>query len=126
MTTHYHLLVRTHTENLGAGMHWLNSSWARRFNRRHGEVGHAHRGRYASTVIERDEHLLENGALSPAGIRFGPGRACIRSTGHGAAMQRLSGLAPRAIWLDPSDPPELFGAAKFAVARYREFVESPG
>ena len=46
-------------------MHWLNSSWARRFNRRHGEVGHAHRGRYASTVIERDEHLLENGRDLP-------------------------------------------------------------
>ena len=59
LTTHYHVLVTTPLPNLAAGMQWLNGCWGQRFTRRHREVGHVHRARYSSVLIERDEHALE-------------------------------------------------------------------
>jgi putative transposase len=59
MTTHYHLLVMTPQSNLAHGMQLLNGLYARRFNKRHAEEGHLFRGRYHSTLVEREGHLLE-------------------------------------------------------------------
>ena len=33
MRNHYHLAVKTPEPNLVEGMHWLQSTWATRFNR---------------------------------------------------------------------------------------------
>jgi hypothetical protein len=35
MTTHYHLIVEVAEDALQSAMHWLNGTYAQRFNRRH-------------------------------------------------------------------------------------------
>ncbi len=55
LTNHYHLLVQTPQPNLVAGMRWLQSTWAIRFNRRHGLCGHLFQGRYKSIVVDPEE-----------------------------------------------------------------------
>jgi putative transposase len=59
MTTHYHLLVMTPRPDLARGMQWLNGVYAQRFNKRHVHAGHVFRGRYSSTLVEREGHLVE-------------------------------------------------------------------
>ena len=39
MSNHYHLAVQTPQANLSEGMHWLQSTYATRFNRFRGERG---------------------------------------------------------------------------------------
>ena len=57
MTTHYHLIVETTTEELSRGLHLLNGAHALRFNKRHGRKGHLFGDRFASWVIEGDEYF---------------------------------------------------------------------
>lgn len=52
MRNHYHLALETPEPNLVEGMHWLQSTWATRFNRFRQERGHLFQGRYQSLVIE--------------------------------------------------------------------------
>jgi REP element-mobilizing transposase RayT len=59
LPNHYHLLIETPEPNLGNGMHLLNGRYARRFNSRHGRVGHLFQGPYRAELVARDEHLLE-------------------------------------------------------------------
>jgi len=57
MRNHYHLVVETPEPNLVEGMHWLQSTWATRFNRFRAERGHLFQGRYQSLLIENSEAL---------------------------------------------------------------------
>jgi REP element-mobilizing transposase RayT len=59
MTNHFHLLVQTPQANIAEGMQRWNFLHARRFNRRHGRVGHLFERRYASRVVQDELHLLE-------------------------------------------------------------------
>ena len=59
MANHFHLLFGLSESNLSKGMHRLNGLYARRFNERHGHTGHLFEARFASRVIESDEHLFE-------------------------------------------------------------------
>jgi putative transposase len=52
MRNHYHLAIETPEPNLVAGMHWLQSTWATRFNRFRQERGHLFQGRYQALLIE--------------------------------------------------------------------------
>ena len=52
MRNHYHLAVETPQANLVEGMHWLQSTFATRFNRFRAERGHLFQGRYQALVIE--------------------------------------------------------------------------
>lgn len=52
MRNHYHLAVETPEPNLVEGMHWLQSTWATRFNRFRQERGHLFQGRYQSLLVE--------------------------------------------------------------------------
>ena len=123
MTTHYHLLVRTHLANLALGMQWLNGTWGARFNRRHGERGHVFRCRYASAPINDDDHLLETGRYIPLNpVRAG---ACLHPldwpwSSYAAAI----GLEPHDAWLDPRAILDPFGREAVGQARYRVFVET--
>lgn len=58
MRNHYHVALRTPQPNLTEGMHWLQSTFATRFNRLHGERGHLFQGRYQSLLVEDDAALL--------------------------------------------------------------------
>jgi REP element-mobilizing transposase RayT len=58
MSNHYHLAIETPEPNLVAGMKWLQSTFATRFNRFHGERGHVFQGRYRSLFVDSDRSLL--------------------------------------------------------------------
>jgi putative transposase len=57
MTTHYHLLLRGSTEDLGSFMKRLNGRYAQRFNARHHRHGHLFAERYTSRVVYGDPQL---------------------------------------------------------------------
>lgn len=57
MGNHYHLAVETPQGNLVAGMQWLQSTFANRFNKLRGERGHLFQGRYKALLVEPGEAL---------------------------------------------------------------------
>ncbi len=57
MTNHFHLIVEIRLPNLSAGMHRLNSVYAKWFNDRHERTGHVFERRFAAKRIEGDEQL---------------------------------------------------------------------
>ena len=61
LSNHFHLLVHTPVaaEDLPDGMHRLNGRYAQWFNDRHELDGHLFQGRFHSTLIESEGHLLE-------------------------------------------------------------------
>jgi putative transposase len=52
MRNHYHLALATPRANLVEGMHWLQGTFATRFNRFRDERGHLFQGRYQALLIE--------------------------------------------------------------------------
>ena len=58
MRNHFHLAVETPAPNLTGGMQWLLSTFANRFNRFCGQLGHVFQGRYKALVVERGPSLL--------------------------------------------------------------------
>jgi len=52
MRNHYHFALETPEPNLVEGMHWLQSTWATRFNHFRQERGHLFQGRYQALLIE--------------------------------------------------------------------------
>ncbi|GAB5559080.1 MAG: hypothetical protein SynsKO_07270 [Synoicihabitans sp.] len=52
MRNHYHLAIQTPEPNLAAGMHWLQCTFATRFNRMRDERGHLFQGRYKAILLE--------------------------------------------------------------------------
>jgi REP-associated tyrosine transposase len=56
MSTHFHLLAQTTLPDLSRGMHWLNGTYALRFNRRWGRVGHLFQSRFDAWVIRDERH----------------------------------------------------------------------
>lgn len=75
MSNHYHLALRTPEPNLVAGMKWLQSTFATRFNRFIGEHGHVFQGRYKSILLSEARSL--SGLIDY--IHLNPVRARIRS-----------------------------------------------
>jgi REP element-mobilizing transposase RayT len=57
MRNHYHIALCTPQPNLTVGMHWLQTTFATRFNRLHGERGHLFQGRYQALLVEDDAAL---------------------------------------------------------------------
>ncbi len=73
MRNHYHLAVETPRANLVEGMHWLQSTFAVRFNRFRAESGHLFQSRYQAILVEpgpRLAHVVNYIHLNPvrAGI----------------------------------------------------------
>lgn len=58
MSNHYHLCVETPDARLAAGMQWLQSTFANRFNRLVDERGHVFQGRYKALLVEAGDTLL--------------------------------------------------------------------
>ncbi len=58
MSNHYHLCLETRDGRLAAGMQWLQSTFANRFNRLVQERGHVFQGRYQALLIEVGDALL--------------------------------------------------------------------
>jgi REP-associated tyrosine transposase len=120
---HFHVSVATPEPNLAKGMRILNGSYAQRFNRRYGRVGHVFQGRYGAELIRRHEHLLEIGryiALNP--VRAG---LCSRPELWPWSSYRATiGLDEPPPWLAIDDLLAPFsGGPTPAAVRYRAFVE---
>jgi len=52
MRNHYHLLLETPEPNLSRGMHWLQTTYTTRHNKRHALRGHLFQGRYKAIPVE--------------------------------------------------------------------------
>ena len=59
MGNHVHLLLLDEGGHLSEAMHDLMTSYALRFNRRTGHVGHVFEGRFGSEPVESEAYLLE-------------------------------------------------------------------
>ena len=59
MRNHYHLALETPRANLVEGMHWLQSTFATRFNRFRQERGHLFQSRYQAILVEPGLHLAQ-------------------------------------------------------------------
>jgi putative transposase len=102
MRNHFHLALTTPVPNLGDGMHWLQTSFAVRFNRFRSESGHLFQGRYQSPLIED--------ASAPVRvvdyIHLNPVRAGVVSASQAAEFRRGSlgrfVHGPRPAWLSPA------------------------
>ncbi len=57
MSNHFHLSVTTPRANLADGMHWLQCTFATRFNRFRSECGHVFQRRYTSLAVEEGDPL---------------------------------------------------------------------
>jgi putative transposase len=58
MPNHYHLVVETQLWRLSTGLQRLNGIYAQGFNRRHKRWGHVFGDRFASWLVEGEEHYL--------------------------------------------------------------------
>jgi hypothetical protein len=58
MGNHYHLLIETPDGILSSGMQMINSIYAKRFNRKHNQVGHLFQGRFSTRLVDGDMDLL--------------------------------------------------------------------
>lgn len=58
MSNHYHCCIKTKDANLVAGMQWLQSTFANRFNRFVGDRGHVFQGRYKALLVEAGPSVL--------------------------------------------------------------------
>lgn len=54
MRNHYHLLLETPEPNLSRGMHWLQTTYTARHNRRHDLRGHLFQGRYKAIPVQAE------------------------------------------------------------------------
>ena len=61
MTNHVHLLFKVgHADTLSEVMHWISTSFSRRFNKQAGRHGHLWEGRFRSTIIEQDSYFFRS------------------------------------------------------------------
>jgi len=58
MSNHYHCCFKTEDANLVAGMQWLQSTFANRFNRFVRDRGHVFQGRYKALLVEEGLSVL--------------------------------------------------------------------
>jgi len=122
MTNHVHLVFQVRREDtLSRSMHWLSTTFVRRFNRRHGRKGHLWEGRFRSTVIERHSYFFRCMAY----VDLNPVRAGIVATPDAYAWSAHTALrAEDAAVLDfHPDYQELATAPAARYEAYREFVQ---
>ncbi len=58
MPNHFHLAIQTPQANVVTGMHWLQTTFATRFNGYRQENGHLFQGRYRALLVEPGATLL--------------------------------------------------------------------
>jgi REP element-mobilizing transposase RayT len=123
MTNHYHLVVETPHGNLSAAMHWINSAYARRFNRVHEQRGHLFQSRYKALLVDADTYLTWLSRyihLNPVRARMTAAPGAYRWSSYRAFVDesRIPG------WLQTGLVLSRFGQLRSsAQAAYRLFVE---
>jgi REP element-mobilizing transposase RayT len=121
LTNHFHLLVETADPNLSAGMHWLNTAYARIFNRRHGFSGHVFDRRFWSGIVEGEVQF----AVRARYIDLNPVRAgeCADPAEYPWSSFRYTIGQARSSFLTTATLLSLFGADPVrAAAEYARFV----
>ena len=123
MTNHYHLALSTPKPNLVEGMQWLQSTFAKRFNRLRRENGHLFQGRYKSLIVDPGEGL---GPLCHY-IHLNPVRAGLCTvTDLGAwpwsSMAWVRSVRRRPAWFDPSPALDHAGGLKDSSTGRRQYL----
>jgi putative transposase len=104
MRNHFHLALETPQPNLVAGMHWLESTFATRFNRFRSERGHVFQGRYQALVVEDAAALfrvINYIHLNPVAAKLV--EACDVANFRWSSLGRLS-RGERPSWMVPEVP----------------------
>ncbi|MEO7799110.1 MAG: transposase [Opitutaceae bacterium] len=127
MSNHYHLALATPRANLVEGMHWLQSTFATRFNRLRGERGHLFQGRYKSLIVDPDQGL---GPLCHY-IHLNPVRARLREmtqlpTYPWTSLPWLLNPKRRFPWYDPEPALRHAGELADTVAGRKKYLEYLG
>jgi REP element-mobilizing transposase RayT len=58
MDNHYHLFIKTSSDNISQGMHYLNASYANYFAAKYRTNGPLFQGRYKSLLVDEDNYAL--------------------------------------------------------------------
>lgn len=124
MSNHYHLALATPEANLVDGMHWLQGTFANRFNRFRREQGHLFQGRYKSLVVDPD------GGLGPLChyIHLNPVRAGLCAV---AALRRyrwtslnwMGSVRRSPAWYDPGPALEHAGQLRPTPPGVRKYLD---
>lgn len=129
MSNHYHLLIETPEANLVAGMQWLQNTFTRRFNVRHGLWGRLFGDRYKAVVVEGGgyyyETLLDYLHLNP--VRAGlvdlrRGQSVLEYAWSSVAGGHALLPRRRPPWLATAEALAAFGCVDTAAGR-RHWVE---
>ena len=119
MTNHVHLLLQVgHGDTLPRVMHWLSTSFVRRFNKATGRRGHLWEARYRSTIVEQATYFLRCMAyvdLNPVRARMVAAPADYPWCGHQALAVGDAGV------LDLHDL--YVGLGADAATRYAAYLE---
>lgn len=103
-------------------MHWLNTTYAVHFNRRHERVGHLHQGRFKAFLVDKENYMLEVLRY----VVLNPVRAMMVGRPEEyrwSSYPATAGLITAPDWLSLDDVLIGFGERRtLAQARYRRFV----
>jgi len=124
MQNHYHLLLETLRGNLSKIMHFINTSYAVFFNKRHSRSGHFFQGRYKAILAEKDTYALELSRY----IHLNPVRAGIVSRPEDypySSYREYMDQRPAESWLDRTFILGYFGLEpEKARTQYAAFVSA--
>ncbi len=59
MANHYHITIEASQNHISEIMHYINSTYALRFNKKYARTGHLFQGRFKSILVDKDSYLLE-------------------------------------------------------------------
>lgn len=125
MTNHVHLLLQVADKPLGAVMHRIAGTYARKVQHRLETTGHLFERRYHALLVDADAYLLTLLRY----IHFNPVRAGLAADPSAYAWSSHTaylGLRERR-WITTDFALTLFGSSRtVARARYREFMRAPG
>jgi putative transposase len=127
MSNHFHLALTTPRPNLAAGMHWLQCTFATRFNRFRDERGHVFQGRFKSIAVEDGDPL---GSVCHY-IHLNPLRAHLCSTSElnsypWTSLRWIHQPNQRPDWFDPSPALRQAGGLLDSPADRRKYSEYLG
>lgn len=135
MRNHYHLAVETSEPTLVEGMHWLQCTWANRFNRFRKESGHLFQGRYRSILVQ---DMSAMGKVVDY-IHLNPVRAgiVVPEQIKSYRWSSLAGIVKGESWVDgngwqedgkrkTADDPKAYEARLIAIGRDKERWEAEG
>ena len=124
LSTHYHLLVRTNSPNLGLGMQRIHGRHAQLMNARQATSGPLWRGRFHSSVVESAFHVVHAAAYIDANP-VGAGVCSKPGEWPWGSYRANAGLAKPWSWHRPEALHAFMGAdSADAPVLYRKLVAS--